>query len=322
MMLDGEVDMKVSKKIKDKIAVENVTTFYQFAKVYKSTSLAKLAFSLIERCFAVVAVTQNFLQLDYKVVARILDSSELNIHSELEVINSANNWLSYDIKNRSKFAKRLLLTVRLPLLSDSAIKSLSSNSLIITESNECVCILNQTLVRKDQFFPNKSSKYYKRRYCNQKKFNILIGGGDDERDISISNVTQIDGSKLDNVKVLPSLLEQPNISEVVSLKNELYVIGRRYYSTGIIGYVENYSFSTKEWIKVAGMCDYRLNYCVCAFMNNIFVIGGSRCQDVTYITINTCFKFDTKNNEWKEVAGMNEARGNASCAVFQGNIFK
>ena len=81
VMLKEEVTIKISKYIRDRIAVKNVTTFYQVAKVYKLTSLAKLAFKYIERCFAMVAETQNFLELDYNVVEQILDSCELNLHS-------------------------------------------------------------------------------------------------------------------------------------------------------------------------------------------------------------------------------------------------
>ena len=63
------------------------------------------------------------------------------------------------------------------------------------------------------------------------------------------------------------------------------------------------------------MYDHRICYCVCTFMDTIFVFGGLR-DDIT----NSCLQFDTKDHNWKEVARMNEARRWAACAVFEGRI--
>ena len=37
---------------------------------------------------------------------------------------------------------------------------------------------------------------------------------------------------------------------------------------------EKYSVATKTWHKVTGMPDKRENFCVCAFMDSLHVIGG------------------------------------------------
>ena len=75
-----------------------------------------------ERCFPIVIETKNFFHLDFNLVVKILASSELNIHSEVEVLNAAINWLKHNIEERNKYAKQLLLKVRLPLLSEHALK--------------------------------------------------------------------------------------------------------------------------------------------------------------------------------------------------------
>ena len=118
--------------------------------------------------------TQNFLELEFNIVAKILSSSQLNIHSELEVINAATKWLRYNAKVRSKFTKQLLLTVRLPLLSDDAINYILTKTSLFTENTECVNVLQEVLIQKEKFIQSKSSKYRTIRYCNQKKFNIIL----------------------------------------------------------------------------------------------------------------------------------------------------
>ena len=85
ILLQQDINNKISDYIEDKVAVKNVTIFYQLAKLYNLTSLAVITLSYIERCFAMVVETQNFLELDFNVIAIILSSSGLSVHSELEV---------------------------------------------------------------------------------------------------------------------------------------------------------------------------------------------------------------------------------------------
>ena len=241
----------------------------------------------------------------------------MSVHSELEVLNVANNWLKHDIEKRSKFAKQLLLTIRLSLLSDHALRYILTNTSIFTENKECINVIKNILFRNKNFFQSDSSKDSTNRYCNQETFNILVCGGKDGDRRTIRNVTQVYGSKLNYMKVLPSFLKQPSFNAIVSLKGELYI----FKGHPKIG-VRKYSFFTNTWNKVANMCDDRTYFCVCAFMNHLFVVGGLSFLDAshTWISLYSCLKFDAGKNKWKKVAATNAARWKAACAVFQGNI--
>ena len=83
--------------------------YYFIANNFNMTKLGILSFSLIERCFTMLADSQSFLELDYSLVAKILLSSSLHITTEIEVFNVADLWLSQNIEKRKKFAKDLLL---------------------------------------------------------------------------------------------------------------------------------------------------------------------------------------------------------------------
>ena len=194
-------DILISQYVDDKITFQNVSTFYQLAKLNKLTSLAELTFSYIERCFSIVAETQNFLEIEFNFIGKILKSSELSVRSELEVLNAATSWLKHNSNERSKFAKQLLLTVRLPLLSDHALDYILNSVPAYNENIECVDILKQISNDKETCFQNKSSNHYTSRYCNNNKFNILLCGGSGDECKTVSNVKQIDGKDLNNVKV-------------------------------------------------------------------------------------------------------------------------
>ena len=325
-MPNEDKNIKICKIIQEKKSVENLLTFYTLAKFYSLDTIAKSSFTHIERCFQSVAESQNFLHLNFGLVEKILNSSELNIHSEVEVFDAANSWLKHKIEERSRYAKQLLLTVRLTLLSDQALKQLLDCSSSFTENNECVEILNAALENKKNFFHDKSSTHS--RYCNQNEFNVLICGGYDGRSNEVvRSARKIDAMK--NVQVLPSMAEKRRFNKAVCLKGEVYVLDGCGNANNWVNSIEKYSPSTETWSKVAVMFDNRRQFAVCAFMDTLFVFGGYFYQyknnNALYKTTideitNQCLKFHTKEKRWKKVCGMYDVRSYSACAVFQGNI--
>ena len=94
LMLNEDNELKVYHFKRGKLLTkDNVLTIYSVAEHYKLASLSKLSLNYIERCFQIVVENQNYLHLDFRIVAKILNSSELNIHSEVEIFNAAINWL-------------------------------------------------------------------------------------------------------------------------------------------------------------------------------------------------------------------------------------
>ena len=328
-LLRQDEDIRALGYMKDKINIHNVTTLYQLAKFFSSNSLTKITFNYILRCFTMVVQTKNFQELDHTLVSKILTSSDLKISSELEVFKAADLWLNYNLTDRDIFAKDLLTKVRLPLLSDHALKHLLKSSSAFSESSECTSILNDILDRK--CFPHTSNIYYTNRYCKQNKFNILICGGGikipNEYDEYESSriVYQVNGCNLTNTKTLPSLIEKRSSYKSVCLNAEVYVFGGLDDDKECVMSVEKYSFSTKTWSKVADMYDARDCFCACAFMDKVFVIGGCFYTNVDEYgfnvdDLNSCLEFSTKDNKWREVARMNQVRVHAACAVFEGKV--
>ena len=127
-MLDKGVKNEKIKHIDDKVTIRNISIFYNLANLYNFSSLAETTLNYIQRCYTMVVKTQSFLELSFKQVAKIFSSSELNIHSEIEVFNAAINWLKHKNEERSKYAKQLLLTVRFHLFSDCELNCVLNNT--------------------------------------------------------------------------------------------------------------------------------------------------------------------------------------------------
>ena len=136
LMLKEYNIQKLSNCIKDKVNKENVLTFYSLAELYKLANISNSSLIYIERCFPMVVETKNFVHIDYSINAKILGSSKLNVQSEVEVYDAAITWLSHNIEARSKYAKQLLLKVRLTLLSEHALNHILEKVLLFSDNNE------------------------------------------------------------------------------------------------------------------------------------------------------------------------------------------
>ena len=321
-MLNEHDESSIYEIIRGKIDIQNVATNHQFSKMFKLSSLYKYTSNYIERCFAMVVDTHNFLELEYTLIAKIMTSSELHITSEVEVYNAVDRWLKYSIAERSKFAQSLLLKVRLHLLSGSTLKHLLSKSSSFTAIDECTAIIKTKIINTERF-KEKSRTYYTNRSCNQKDFNVLFCGGLNYfHEELVQHVIQISGHNFNDVKVLPSMIEKRGFSTAVCIKGEVYVFGGYVDSHKPILSVEKYSCSTNTWNNVGSMLDNRELFSVCAFMDKIYVIGGSFFDKNRLITSVTdaCLVFDATYYKWKEIVGMSQARRDAASAVFEEKI--
>ena len=150
-MLNEDENLKTADIIKEKIIKDNAITFYTLAKYFNLNTISETSFLYIERCFQMVVETKNFLHLDFNLIAKILSSSELNIHSEVEVFNAAISWLNRNSEERSKYSKQLLLKVRFHLLSEDAKIHIINRNPLLTKNNERGKPLKELLLNQKNF---------------------------------------------------------------------------------------------------------------------------------------------------------------------------
>ena len=105
IFLKEDVENKIRKTIENKVNVNNAAVLYNFSTLYNLSSLSKLTLCIIQRCFQLIADSQKFLELGFTSFVKIISCNELNCDSELEVFRIADRWLSYNIKERSKYMR-------------------------------------------------------------------------------------------------------------------------------------------------------------------------------------------------------------------------
>ena len=299
-------DSKLCKQLKKKLSNKNAISCYQMAKRFKMSKLYEEALSYIHCCFTMLFECKSFLELDITSVVVILASSGLSLTTELEVFNFADKWLSHNIKDRCKFAKDLLLTVRLPLLPDSAFKSMLYMSSSFCKLEECFDLLQEICASKSLYYKFKSNVQCKARHCNQRLFKFVAYS-------TLSRTAVGSNHQLDDVSltVLPSPADESFFPRLVTLKGEIYALGGRS--------VKMYSPNTKIWIKLSPMPHLYKEFCTCAFIDEIFTFGGAK-GGTSRIAVDRCFQYSAKSKRWKKVAKLRAARRGAACAVFEEKI--
>ena len=309
---------KVCTILKENLQVKNATSVYCFVNLFNLSSLQISTLNYIERFFTIVSDNESFLELEYNFISIILASSELLITSEIEVFKVANRWLNHNIEERSKYAEDLYLKCRLHLLSTETIKHLFKDS-TFTKVYGCVKTLNKMLDCRVNSFYRFSSTYHTSRYCSNNHFKLMVlGGHNDKTSTACSNFSCIDVKKLGNVEAYPPMKMGFFSHRVVYLKGDIYVFGgcTSIYKKEWIKSVDKYSLIFKTWSQVAEMNNYLQYFCVCAFVDKIFVAGGYTEGQ----TFNSCLQFNTNDYSWKIVASMKEPRSSAACAVFEERI--
>ena len=172
VMLVEDEGRKKYNLIESKLNIRTVAVLYFISQLFNCSIMSKDLLQFIERCFQMFVDSTSFLELDFKLISKILSSSELNIDSEIEVFNAIVSWLGHK-KERSKYTKYLFLKIRLSLLSDSALK-------LITEKVSCfyddLTFINEVIRVKNKGPHSKNMKTVS-RYCTNNNFNIVFCGG-------------------------------------------------------------------------------------------------------------------------------------------------
>ena len=299
--------MKVQKNM------HNVTLYYKLANIFNLSSLAQATLRGIERCFTFVVETNNFLKLDFSLVRKILSSSELHTTSEIEVFNIVNDWINYNTEERSKFAKDLLLKVRLHLLSDHALNYLLWEKYHICSIAECRAMVQNVLLNKNKLVKSNSYNSYTSRYCSQNLFNITFCENHDYS-LDKKKLIIVNGNKLKSTKTFYSIGKKEKLCNATCLKGEICIFVKNNLIKNTMT-IKKFSITSNVWENL-GDLNYRIEFCVCVFINTIFIIGGH----INHNLFDYCLQYDTKGPKFKEVSGMNQAKYGAACTVFQGHI--
>ena len=282
--------------------------------MFNLTELAKLELGYIERCFKSVCNTNNFLELNFNLVSKVLANSQLHVESELQVLYAAKKWLMRNNAERRQYAKDLLLKVRILLFPSHNLNNLVSSDLPFN-TNDCVQIVREVSQNIKTAYQDKPNNFFLPRFCTQDMFNIIITGGLNGRPNKRLTLDCYQKSGVVNSVVRINLTHHN--TQNIYCRGNIYAVGGYDRNNKLITAIGKCSLDTHTWEQVGEVSDNRERFCAIAFMDNILIMGG---RDSSFYSLKSCFKFDTNDNNWYQIAQMTFSRASAACAVFEGKI--
>ena len=329
--MNEDENKNLASKIKNKLNVKNSALYFQVMAVFNNQNATKFILSYIERWFTMVCKTNNFLEYDFAFLSKVLGSSELHITSELEVHNAACDWLSYNYKERCKFAKSLILKIRIPLLTDGVYKSLQDGRIdsclfsLKNKDNESLSVIQKILKNRNDYYYNMCSFYYKTRYNNQLKYDFVILDSFEVKNKRSLSIYNIFGKEFKNItQVSEKVFNFKYLYNSAYVNGIIYIIGSNLWWPSEY-FVEKYSIKNNAWSKLPG---FKLSHYfrrLCVYMNKIYFIGGSYSinEEGYFFSTNKCFSIDTDKNRFEynfNVGKMKTPRNSFGCTVFQEKI--
>ena len=169
-------------------------------------------------------------------------------------------------------------------------------------------------------FTNVPKVLYENRYCNQEVFSILACGGLDKNKKPLNQVLEV---KIPSFEVIefPSMEKCHHVLRLATINFEILGIVDNYteYEKLDSSYtsVEVYSEKTKTWKHKYINFGNRCFYCLCSFMNKLYIIGGFVKSEKQGLS---CYIYNIKSNERSKIADLNQSRCFAARTVFEGKI--
>ena len=296
---------------------------------YKIPSLKKFTLNFIERCFDQIVGTNEFLQLEYSLVKEILSSGNLNVKSELQVVNAINSWVEYKLHSRGKFASELLTKSRLSLLSSESLKMIQGKGYVFSRCPGCEDLIKD-YSKEDEMRCNTSndfdimffgvsssvlsSRYYNKPRAQRVTFDYTLPKNLDKKSAKEKATFEHNLPKIFDVATMKKALHD---GIALELEGDVYLLGGKDQHRNHNYTIDKYTPANNAWKKVTTLPNYRRKFCACSFMGSIYLFGGTT---LTIEQDKACTSFNPVKGKWDEHADMKSNRVFSACCIFQGKI--
>lgn len=270
----------------------------------------------IQKHFTAVAKDEDFKKLCLEDTVILLDSDNLYVDSEEQIFVAAMEWLKVD-KSRHEHASKILLCVRLPLLSPTYLSSIVASNWIIKKDIPCRDLIDEAkdyhlLPERRAFL--KSFKTTPRACQRVPGLIVAIGGlmhqSQSKSSVEIYNPIQKKWSSIEGVTTLRTRVG------VAVHQRQVYAIGG-FNGQDRMDLVEKFDYDTSKWTKLSPLNRKRSALAAAFVSNRLYVCGG---YDGNH-SLSTMEIYDINRNVWEAGPPMENQRSAAGVTVFDKYIY-
>ncbi|EDO28200.1 predicted protein, partial [Nematostella vectensis] len=291
-----------------------------------SENFRTLLDDFVNKNFMLICQHEEMLIIPVEHLEKILKGDELCVKSEEIVCQAVLRWLRHDVTGRKQNAARLLLAVRLGLLSDSFITLVLFQNDVIQCSDECKNLLRQRVMRY-----SIATKEWQDLNVEMPLRNYIIHCGLVAHGETIYAI----GGLCNAIKLSSDVTQQSLTWEglpqtvvdhyrpgVCLLGDNVFIVGgcdRAHSDAHTV--VEQLDISDPHagWAGVASLTTPRWGLGAVVLNKKIFAVGGFDTDNRA--PISTVEVYSPRNDTWTQIKPLNRARRRFGIAEVDGTIF-
>ena len=300
----------------------NCLGILKFADLHSCQSLWKKCNIFLQQRFPEVALNEEFLELSFSELKKIVSDSHLNVRGEEQIYESIMAWAKHSKEERKGCVKELLKLVRMPLMSAAYLSREVKNESLIMDDFDCRGQLIEAMDHHLQKHYLRDSHTAKKtlsttpRQCPGLEYLFAVGGSGppmlEDPYLDICECYDADKNEWRQVASLPS---RRSGLRITTCGGYLYAVGGFSASdTKALAVVDRYDPMTDSWRSMAPMKYPRRGFALAVLNGYLYAIGG--INGGTYY--DSVERYCPKLNKWKLVQPMTIER-RAVCAVAMDN---
>ena len=334
--------------------LSNCSSILQRAKKKDNKQVYGRAFDFIVENFMSVVDecgTSFHRRIGPGVLEDLLKSDRLNVESEDDVILVVKEWLDFDIRQRKKYASKLLKQIRFGEVSKEMLGKFDDDpSFLVLLDEEAKHFLSDAVSGRRTRNPRDSivtkllalgesgkNLLYKSVKCSWEEWNsqdniygfgavkvskniYIIGGENDDTRLSKVSIYNVETKTWKNG---PSLREaRSRFGVCVDSKNTIYVLGGLSDNTYVgrnsaeLLHCDRNGEPTGDWQALPSMTKKRCFFEAAVIDDKVYAVGGYSKGMLKDMEV-----FDNKLNVWKECRPMSQNRHGHAVATFDEEIY-
>lgn len=293
---------------------------YIFAEAHGCDELKKTTGEYMHRHFLDVVKEEEFFSVSKEFLCDLLQSENLLIECELQVLKAAMAWIMHDVPTRRRWVFDIMALVRFPVIPNHRI-------LVVFEicPDLSLKVVLQKILQDIQHSRKLSDNYRLRPHLMQprkraRKHLYVIGGythteGSSWGDIhELQNVECYD-TFLQTWKTIPSLCHSRSGHGAATVDGRLYVVGGE-NDMLIYDSVECFDPALNKWSIMPPLMTPRSGLGVCAFSGSLFALGGCIGSTID----DSIEMYDMETRSWTLVGKMSSERSGMGIVALEGRV--
>ncbi len=291
----------------------------RFASTHTCNGLWKKCDMFMQQRFPEIALHEEFLELGFEEVRKIVSDSYLNVRGEEQVYEAALAWVRHRIEERKSHVSELLKCVRLPLMSATYLSREVKKEPLLMESFDGRGLLIDAMdfhLRKHYMRDTLSQEKHistTPRRCPGLEYLFALGGSgppvfEDDPYLDLCECLDVEKNEW---RTVAAMSVRRSGLRVASAGGYLFAMGGFSASdTKALALVDRYDPMTDSWRLVSSMNCARRSFAVAVLNGYIYAMGGIN-GGMYYDSVE---RYCPRSNKWVFIQSMSVER-RAVCAA-------